>query len=442
MIIALIVALVVVLAVVAVLALQKKPQSDSQQRSPELQSPRPGTSAKPQAQAQAPAAAERPSPSAKADTGEELQPLSIPPAGSDEQETLKPTAEAEAGAPTEETAVLVPAAEASGREARSTGAPPPSRAAMAHARDVDGLRRGLAKSREDGGFFSKLKALFAGKREIAPELLSQLEEVLLTSDVGLATTQLLLDRVRDSLERGDLKDEERVWACLREEATRVLDMGGRAGTFQLVAKPTVVFLVGVNGAGKTTTAGKLAARLQAGGRKCVLAAGDTFRAAAVQQLAVWGRRIDCEVVSGKDGADPGSVVFDAIKRAQEVGADVVLVDTAGRLHTKTNLMAELKKVARTATKALDGAPHEVLLVIDATNGQNALAQAKEFSEALELTGVVLTKLDGTAKGGIVLGISDALKLPVRFIGLGERAEDLRDFVPEEFTEALLGSDAR
>jgi fused signal recognition particle receptor len=236
-------------------------------------------------------------------------------------------------------------------------------------------------------------------------------------------------------------DSDRVWEALRAEAKRILSVEGKAGAFTLRAKPTVVLMVGVNGSGKTTTIGKLATKLQAAGRKCVLAAGDTFRAAAVQQLIVWGERVGCEVVRGKDGADPGSVIFDAVKRAQEIGANVVLCDTAGRLHTKTNLMTEMKKIAKTATKAMDGAPHETLLVIDATNGQNALAQATEFKDALELTGIVLTKLDGTAKGGVILGISDALKLPVRFIGLGERPDDLHDFSPDEFVEALLGKES-
>ena len=199
-------------------------------------------------------------------------------------------------------------------------------------------------------------------------------------------------------------------------------------------------MVGVNGAGKTTTIGKLATRLKSEGRQVILAAGDTFRAAAVQQLIVWGNRIGVEVVRGKDGADPGSVIFDAVQKAKQIGADVVLADTAGRLHTKSNLMAELKKVVKTTAKAIEGAPHEILLVVDATNGQNAMAQAAEFQQAMALTGVVLTKLDGTAKGGVVLGICDTLKLPVRFVGLGETANDLHDFDPDEFVEALLGRD--
>ena len=311
---------------------------------------------------------------------------------------------------------------------------------VSHVKNVEGLRRGLEKARSKEGFFGRLLSLFAGKKEIDPNLTAQLEEVLLGSDVGTKTTELLLGRVRDRLSRGELADNNAVWAALREEALQILSLSGRAGAFSLRVKPTVVLMVGVNGVGKTTTIGKLATRLKAEGRHVILAAGDTFRAAAVQQLVVWGNRAGVEVVRGKDGVDPGSVIFDAVQRAKQVGADVVLADTAGRLHTKSNLMAELKKVVKTTAKALEGAPHEILLVVDATNGQNALAQAAEFQQAMSLTGVVLTKLDGTAKGGVVLGISDALQLPVRFVGLGETANDLHDFVPEEFVEALLGRD--
>ncbi len=316
-----------------------------------------------------------------------------------------------------------------------------ARPSIEHVRDISSLRKGLAKSRGEEGFFGRLKALFGGKKEIGSEIAEEIEEVLLASDVGVQTTEVILGRVRDELSKGDLVDSSRVWEALRAEARSVLDVAGEAGAFQLKAQPTVVLMVGVNGAGKTTTIGKLATRLHAEGHKCVLAAGDTFRAAAVQQLVVWGDRVGCEVVRGKDGADPGSVVFDAIKKAEETGADVVLADTAGRLHTKSNLMAEMKKVVKTTGKAMEGAPHEILLVIDATNGQNAMAQAKEFKEALPLTGIVLTKLDGTAKGGMILGICDTLKLPVRFVGLGERADDLHDFSPSEFVEALLGKES-
>jgi fused signal recognition particle receptor len=313
---------------------------------------------------------------------------------------------------------------------------PPS----AKPRDVSGLRRGLSKSREAEGFFGRLRALFSGKKELSPDLAAQIEEVLLSTDVGVETTAVLIERVKAALAKGDLSDPELVWSELRAECLRILEASA-SGALELHAKPTVVLMVGVNGAGKTTTIGKLATKLSASGKKCVLAAGDTFRAAAVQQLVVWGERVGCEVVRGKDGADPGSVVFDAIKKAQEVGADVVLADTAGRLHTKSNLMSEMKKIAKTAEKALAGAPHEILLVVDSTNGQNAFAQAKEFKEALPLTGIVLTKLDGTAKGGVVLGVANGLRVPVRYVGLGERPDDLHEFSANDFVEALLGRES-
>jgi fused signal recognition particle receptor len=312
------------------------------------------------------------------------------------------------------------------------------RASLHETTDIESLRRGLAKSRGPEGIFGKLRALFSGKKEIGPEIAEQIEEVLLSSDVGVETTRVILERVKEGLGKGDLSDPSKVWEALRAEAVRILKGAGTTGAFLLRDKPTVVLMVGVNGAGKTTTIGKLATKLKAEGNTCVLAAGDTFRAAAVQQLKAWGDRVGCEVVHGKDGADPGSVVFEAIKRSEATGGDVVLADTAGRLHTKSNLMNEMKKIAKTADKALKGAPHEILLVIDATNGQNALAQAKEFKEALPITGIVLTKLDGTAKGGAVLGICDALGLPVRFVGLGERPDDLHEFDPDAFVEALLG----
>jgi fused signal recognition particle receptor len=307
--------------------------------------------------------------------------------------------------------------------------------------DVAGLRRGLARSRADEGFFGRLRSLFGAKKTLGSEIAADIEEVLLSSDVGVQTTQVILDRVRDALKDGEQTDPGRVWDVLREEAKRILSVGGKGGAFDLRARPTVVVMVGVNGSGKTTTIGKLATKLVGEGRTCLLAAGDTFRAAAVQQLVVWGDRVGCEVLRGKDGADPSSVLFDAIQRAKTSDVDVLLADTAGRLHTKANLMAEMQKIVKTAEKAMPGAPHEVLLVIDATNGQNALAQAKEFKESLPLTGLVLTKLDGTAKGGVILGICDTLGLPVRFVGLGERAEDLHAFSADKFVEALLGKES-
>jgi fused signal recognition particle receptor len=308
--------------------------------------------------------------------------------------------------------------------------------APASKKDVIGIRKGLAATR--GGFIARLTALFAGKKEIDPAILEQIEEVMLTSDVGVKTTQAMIDRLREALGKNELRDADAVWTSLRAEATRLLSLDG--GRLNLRAKPTVILLVGVNGVGKTTTIGKLATRFQESGKKVVLAAGDTFRAAAVQQLEVWGKRVGAEVVRGKDGADPGAVAFEATTKAKESAADILLIDTAGRLHTKAPLMDEIKKVRKSIGKALEGAPHETLLVVDATTGQNALTQAAMFKEAVDLTGIVLTKLDGTAKGGMVLGICNELKVPVRYIGLGERAEDLREFHPDDFVEALFGRD--
>jgi len=310
-------------------------------------------------------------------------------------------------------------------------APPPSRPK----RDVSALRKGLAASR--GGFIARLRALVTGKKEIDPAILEQMEEVMLTSDVGVQTTQAILGRLRDRLQKNELGDENAVWEALRAEATEILSVGA-SGAIHSSSKPTVVLMVGVNGVGKTTTIGKLATRARDENKKVLIAAGDTFRAAAVQQLEVWGKRVNAEVVRGKEGSDPGAVAFEATTKAKETGADLLFVDTAGRLHTKTPLMDEIKKVKKTIGKALEGAPHETLLVLDATTGQNALQQAAQFKEAIDLTGIILTKLDGTAKGGIVLGVCDALKVPVRYIGLGERAEDLRVFDAEDFVEALFG----
>jgi fused signal recognition particle receptor len=295
----------------------------------------------------------------------------------------------------------------------------------------------MAKMRDTGGFFGRLKELFVGKKEIDPKLVEQIEEILITSDVGAKTAELLLAEIKEGLAKNELADSERVWAALRKRAAELLHLP-QGGAVRDYGSPTIVLMVGVNGTGKTTTIGKLATKLHEQGKKVLLVAGDTFRAAAVQQLQAWGKRTGCEVFASKEGADPASVVFDAISHAVTEKHDVVLCDTAGRLHTKSNLMEELKKVHRTAQKALDGAPHETLLVVDGTTGQNALQQAQQFGEALHLTGIVLTKLDGTAKGGVVLAIAAEHKLPVRYIGVGERAQDLRDFDAEEFAEALLG----
>ncbi|WP_437281821.1 signal recognition particle-docking protein FtsY [Sorangium sp. So ce375] len=383
---------------------------------------------KPPAEEAPPAKAKEPAPREEPPAAAPVpveEPVAPPPAAP--PSAPKPTVAEAPVAP----AIEAPAVKPAARPARET-APPAARK-----RDIEGLRKGLTKVRESEGFFGRLKALFAGKKEIDPNVVEQIEEVLLTSDVGVKTSELLLDEIRSALSRNELADTDKVWDALREHAKRILRVGAGGG-LPLKAQPTVVMVVGVNGVGKTTTIGKLATQLKAEGRTVVLAAGDTFRAAAVQQLNVWGKRVGCEVVRGKDGANPGAVIFDAIQKAKDTGADVVLADTAGRLHTKTNLMEELARVARTMNKALEGAPHETLLVLDATNGQNAMQQAALFKEALPITGIVLTKLDGTAKGGVILGICAEHGLPVRYVGIGERAEDLREFEPDEFVEAMLG----
>ena len=305
--------------------------------------------------------------------------------------------------------------------------------ATRNAEDVASLKKGLSSTR--GGFVARLSQLFRGKKEIEAGLLDEIEEVLITADIGVGTTQRILDRLRERMSRSELTDEDRVWNAIREEASAILERSS-AG-LSINHRPAVILVVGVNGVGKTTTTGKLASRLSTQGKKVVLAAADTFRAAAVLQLEVWGKRIGCPVVRGKEHADPSSVVFDAVKRAETEGADVLLIDTAGRLHTKAPLMEELKKIGRTVEKALGRPADEILLVLDATNGQNALQQAALFREVLPISGIVLTKLDGTAKGGVVLGIVDQHQLPIRFVGIGERVEDLREFHPQSFVEALF-----
>ncbi|WP_437491088.1 signal recognition particle-docking protein FtsY [Sorangium sp. So ce1014] len=388
-------------------------------------SDKPRVQKKPSAEEEPPAKAKEPAPQDEPPAATPF-PVEVPAVPPPADEAALP-----ASAIAEAPLVEAPAKPALARPARETTPP------GARKRDIEGLRKGLTKVRESEGFFGRLKALFAGKKEIDPNVVEQIEEVLLTSDVGVKTSELLLDEIRSALSRNELADTDKVWDALREHAKRILRVGAGGG-LSLKTQPTVVMVVGVNGVGKTTTIGKLATQLKAEGRTVVLAAGDTFRAAAVQQLNVWGKRVGCEVVRGKDGANPGAVIFDAIQKAKDTGADVVLADTAGRLHTKTNLMEELARVARTMNKALEGAPHETLLVLDATNGQNAMQQAALFKEALPITGIVLTKLDGTAKGGVILGICAEHGLPVRYVGIGERAEDLREFEPDEFVEAMLG----
>ena len=355
--------------------------------------------------------------------------------------TTAPAPAAPAPAPAREAPAAEPAkpvaAEPAPAEPAPAAEPAPSAAATAaraglREAEVTALREGLSTTR--GGLIGRLGRLFRGKKELDPTLVGEIEEVLITSDVGVKTTAKLIAALKEKLGNADLGDPKVVWGTLRQEAIRILDVPAAAIA---TAKPHVIMVVGVNGVGKTTTIGKLASRYVAEGKTVVLAAGDTFRAAAVQQLEIWGKRTSCEVVTGKEGADPSSVIFEAVKAANEKHADVVIADTAGRLHTKAPLMEELKKVKRVIGKAQEGAPHEVLLVLDSTNGQNAIAQVQMFREALEITGIVLTKLDGTAKGGVILGICDEHRIPVRFVGIGERVEDLREFRATEFVEALF-----
>ena len=294
------------------------------------------------------------------------------------------------------------------------------------------LREGLEKTR--AGFIARIGALLR-RKEIDQDLFAQLEEVLLTADIGVKTAQRLFEQVRSSLSRKELSDPQAVWAVIKEESQKLLTVDAPPLGWAS-HKPFVILIIGVNGAGKTTTIGKLAAQQVAAGRKVVLAAGDTFRAAAVEQLEIWGQRAKVPVVRGKEGGDPSAVIFDAIKLAQRDQADVVIADTAGRLHVKEQLMAELQKVRRVMKKADPTAPHETWLVLDATNGQNALAQASTFKEMMEITGIVLTKLDGTAKGGVILGIAHELGVPVRYIGVGEKISDLRAFDAADFVDVL------
>ena len=301
------------------------------------------------------------------------------------------------------------------------------------------LSAGLERTR--GGFMARLNGLLGGGRTLDDSVLADLEELLFTADIGVATATSLLETVRARVRARAFADPAQLKQALRVEIARILALDGAAAALPRFtpggARPWVVMVVGVNGSGKTTTIGKLAAKLKADGHSVLLAAGDTFRAAAGEQLEVWAGRVGAPVVRGKDGADPASVCFEAVQQGVAMKADVVLCDTAGRLHTKAPLMEELRKVKRVIAKAVPGAPHEVLLVLDSTNGQNAIAQARQFHEALQVTGLVLTKLDGTAKGGVIIGICDELKLPVRWVGLGETVADLRAFSPAEFVEALF-----
>lgn len=298
------------------------------------------------------------------------------------------------------------------------------------------LQDRLGKTRDS--FVYRLDALFLGKKVIDQELLDDLEEILITADLGVATTNELLEAARDQVKRDELSEPEILKSVLRDKILSFLQESDQPAELVMPESgPFVIMVVGVNGVGKTTTIGKIAAKFVDSGQSVLLVAGDTFRAAAIDQLKIWGDRGGVEVVAGAPGCDPSSVVFDGVARGVAEDVDVVLIDTAGRLHTSVNLMEELKKIRRVVGKKLESAPHEVMLVLDATTGQNAISQAKFFNEAVQVTGLAVTKLDGTAKGGIVANVCRELKIPVRFIGIGEQVDDLRDFDPEEFVQALF-----
>jgi len=298
---------------------------------------------------------------------------------------------------------------------------------------VGRLRSGLSKTRNSisGG----LERIFAGAGKLDEEALEDIEELLITSDVGVKTTMSIVQNVEKKA--ADIKDQDKLKKIVKAELLSVINESQSGSGNKLSGQPHVIMVVGVNGVGKTTTIGKIAARLSSEGKKVLIAAADTFRAAAVEQLSVWAERAGADIVKHGDNADPAAVAYDGVEAAIARKADVILVDTAGRLHTRVNLMEELKKVKRTIAKKLPDAPHEILMVLDATTGQNALTQAEQFNEALGITNLALTKLDGTAKGGIVIGICGSLNIPLDYIGVGEGVSDLQSFDPVKFIDALF-----
>ncbi|MDD5641005.1 MAG: signal recognition particle-docking protein FtsY [Syntrophales bacterium] len=319
-------------------------------------------------------------------------------------------------------------------EALEAGEPPVSEEAPEPRRGIfKRFRERLSRSRE--ALAGGLDRVFLGRREVDAEALEELEEILITADLGMDTTLHLVQALEERLKRRELADVEKLKAALAEEMLALLQSPSVPA---VTARPRVVLVVGVNGVGKTTTIAKLAHQERLKGRTPLLIAGDTFRAAAVEQLEIWGERIGAAVIRQKTGADPAAVVFDGLAAALARDVDTVFTDTAGRLHTKVNLMEELKKIYRTTSKKLPGAPHEVFLVLDATTGQNALSQARLFHEAVGITGLILTKMDGTAKGGVALAVAHETGLPLRYLGLGEGLEDLRPFDAEAFVAAILG----
>jgi len=302
------------------------------------------------------------------------------------------------------------------------------------------LKTGLKKTRK--GFIKSISSIFLGKKEINQDLLEEIETILLTADVGYEVTEKIIDNLTDQVKRKDLKDAAKLEESLKKQLSAILQPVEQPLAPEHKdgkTTPYVILMVGINGVGKTTTIGKLAKKFQKDGKKVMLAAGDTFRAAAVEQLQTWGERNEIPVIAQSTGADSAAVIFDAIQSATAKNIDVLIADTAGRLHTQSNLMEELKKVKRVIQKIDAEAPHEIMLVIDAGTGQNAVNQVQQFNETMGLTGLTLTKLDGTAKGGIIYALAETTKIPVRFIGIGEAIEDLRTFNAQEFSEALFDS---
>jgi len=303
------------------------------------------------------------------------------------------------------------------------------------------LDQGLEKTKQS--FFSKIARVLVGKSHVDEEVLDKLEEMLITSDVGVETTLKIIDRIQSRVSKDKVMGSDELNRVLREEIIALLEENNsnQNGNLEIEkpadGNPYVIMVVGVNGVGKTTTIGKLAHQFKASGLKVVLGAADTFRAAAVEQLIIWSKRVDVPIVQQGMGADPASVAFDTLQSAKSSGADVVIIDTAGRLHNKVNLMAELTKIKRVMEKIIPGAPHEILLVLDGSTGQNAFEQAKQFSQATDINALAVTKLDGTAKGGVIIGISDQMKIPVKYIGIGEKMEDLQLFDRTLFVESLF-----
>lgn len=297
------------------------------------------------------------------------------------------------------------------------------------------LKQGLAKTHQ--AVTRKIEEATMGRREISEAVLEKLEEALVTSDLGIATVEQLMGKIRWQVKRNELNDADKIKDSLRSAIRDILVTTEQLLVIDPLQKPFTILTIGVNGAGKTTTIAKLAEIFKQQGHSVMLAAADTFRAAAIEQLEIWGERTGCRVIKHAPGADPSAVAFDALQSARARSADVLIIDTAGRLHTKAPLMEELKKIERIIAREHPGAPHETLLILDATNGQNAISQARIFSSALKVTGIALTKLDGTAKGGVIVGIADALHIPIRYVGVGEKVEDLRPFNARDFVDALF-----